>query len=116
MNLTTIFTGHTLDLREIVAIGPPISFKKDGIGYLTIDIHLRAADLIRHYAYGIEHYNFNELKYNECLDKLIEQRAALLQQWEKAKAGNLPYTDEPTVEYRTSDADNSQSIIEFDHE
>lgn len=115
MKLTTIFTGHTLDLRDIVAIGPPICLKKDGVVSLFVDLHLKGSEKIRHITYHIEHYNFNEEKYDACVDKLTEQRAELVQQWEASQAQAATYTEDPKVEYQTN-ADNSRSIIQFEHE
>lgn len=103
MSLTTIFTGHTLDLRDIVAIGPPMRKIIGSEGILYIDIHLRNADKINHIEFDGYHEG-GQGRWKEAVDRLHDNRELLLKMWKLEVFGISkdlkPTTDDPAPGYK----------------
>ncbi|MCA0231584.1 MAG: hypothetical protein LCH91_14020 [Bacteroidetes bacterium] len=87
----TIFTGHTLNLRNIAAIGPAMQ-KSDGISReMYLEIYLMGGGVIRHIQVKIEVYTpkIHLEEWNLNIDTLKSKRDALVEDWEKANKKSI---------------------------
>ncbi|AYQ31418.1 hypothetical protein [Runella sp. SP2] len=84
----TIFTGHTLDLKSILAIGPVMQKTDALLKTLYFEITLKGGSVIWHGFYFAETgYAFNEKQWNENIDSSKEQRRKLVEEWIAANKG-----------------------------
>lgn len=100
----TIFTGHTLCLDSIVAIGPIFIEVKRTIvepclSMMIIEIYLSSGSVISHVHFKSKAADFDEKKWTEKHDELMKLRAELVALWER------PYEREQFHrKYTTSEA------------
>lgn len=92
--LTTIFTGHTLDLTDIVAVGPIMASQKTSHPFLKrtlfLEIFLKGGTVLRHddvtqTILGGEPTSQEADRWRIHHDLLEEQRTKLIDQWQDAK-------------------------------
>jgi hypothetical protein len=97
--LTTIFTGHTLDLADIVAISAPMrQFENDTV-ILFVDLFLRNSEKIRHVHFYYQDFNIRE--YEDALEDLLTKNMRLIADWKALHAAPLKMiTDDPAPKYK----------------
>lgn len=92
--MTTIFTGHTLKLTDIVAIGPIMQSSKGIQGSIYrraiyMELYLKPSLVLTHESLTQEivyqpQVQENE-RWNQAFDKLKAEREALIAQWTTAE-------------------------------
>ncbi|NBB18820.1 hypothetical protein GVN20_05580 [Runella sp. CRIBMP] len=111
MTLNTIFTGHTLDLMDIVAIGPPMSIKQGRAATLYLEIHLHSSEKIKFIACEVADFEYEQNRWDKALDDLIDKRDGLLADWQRARYNlTLMQTEDPQVDYQRTEVQHNDRI------
>jgi hypothetical protein len=86
--LTTIFTGHTLDLRDIVVVGPIMQEQDGENATMFIKIYLQHQIVVKHVHHTTFLRLFNEKQsaklWDIRLDDLSAKRDELIHEWQLA--------------------------------
>jgi hypothetical protein len=100
--LTTIFTGHTLDLRDIVAVGPIMQEKDGEDACMFIKIYLQHQIVIKHVHHKTFLRLFNEKEtaklWDIRLEDIMAKRDELVQEWQLARYPSS-VTDDTRAKY-----------------
>ena len=93
--LTTIFTGHTIDLTDIVSVGPIMAAHKPSRPFIRrtmyLEIHLKGNTTLRHEEFHQTYWDGQiepqqaeawQLKH----DHLNVDRTKLIEQWQQARS------------------------------
>ena len=115
---TTIFTGHTLDLLDIEAVGAATLEKNDFTltSKITLEIFLKSGNRIREVYFKADSRQAEALLVE--LQKLRALRDELVTAWRYAIRDATLTTEDPSEAYTPVHVtiNDAKPIIEFDHE
>lgn len=108
--LTTIFSGHTIDLADIVAVGPIMMERKGTLGSIyTRTMYLM---IFMKHSVNLRHESFiqqiiaepepeQKQQWTSAHDELIEKRQELINDWNAAAQAKVTIEVDPSKAFAT---------------